>query len=130
MKLEGWTMSKGVYVGVGENCRHCKKPMARMKRKAPPPLDSKQKYWFSHWDVCGACNRVHHYDEFKRPNREQWPSWQSKGVSGPCPKCNEPTERRARERPPEWFKGIWYAAWDHCAHCRYQVFPPAFEPHA
>ena len=70
-------------------------------------------------DRCKLCN----------PDREPWSQWASNGPSLPCPRCNEPMERRNRDRPPEWFKGYWHTAWDHCAICRDTVFYEAFEQH-
>jgi hypothetical protein len=53
----------------------------------------------------------------------------------PCPQCNEPMERRQRERAPDWYRGIWHSEWDYCANwsCRdagkHIVFYKAFERH-
>jgi hypothetical protein len=134
-------MSKGTYIGRGKKCPKCKKPMARMQRKKPPSPDSNQDTWFSEWDFCRDCRHVQHYEEFRRLTREpapiereRWPQWASKGLTGlPCPSCKEPMERRHRERATDWYQGIWHSEWDYCANwsCRnagkHIVFYEAFE---
>ena len=68
--------------------------------------------------------------------REPWPPWFRLGAGIECPRCKrrgqradrlEVMERRRRDRPPEWFKGIWYTAWDYCVFCRHSEFPKRFE---
>jgi len=54
---------KAVFIGIGEHCVKCEKPMERMSH----PKDWTPRNgigYFTEWDVCRFCRHVQHYQRF------------------------------------------------------------------